>query len=218
MKTLKSILILSVILLLGTSGFSQVKKYDESYQQKMGKALDELSPEQMQVLLENATKMVEKESARKTLACIANKLTKEEQEKLLQMAKSTKYYNPMEAPTVAGRAVDVPIGPTTTMEFEETTFDFGEVDQGDKIAHVYKFTNTGNEPLIIKNAKGSCGCTVPKWPKEPIAPGESGEMFVEFDTKGKKGMQAKRVTVTANTDPVSTYITIKGKVNEPVKN
>ena len=223
MKTLKNIFFLFAILLLSNLGFSQIKTYDDSYQQKMGEALDELSPEQMQVLLENAAKMVEKEEARKTLACIASKLTKKDQEKLLRMAKSTKYYNPMNPPVVAtpaGRPAEATsiIGPMTTIEFKEATFDFGEVDQGDKIAHRYKFTNTGSEPLIIKNAKGSCGCTVPKWPKDPIAPGESGEMFVEFDTKGKKGMQAKRVTITANTDPVNTYITIKGKVNVPVKN
>ncbi len=109
----------------------------------------------------------------------------------------------------------VPAGPTTKLTFEETEFDFGTVDQGEKVTHVYKFANTGNEPLIISNAKGSCGCTVPSWPKEPIPVGGSGEIQVQFDSKGKKNKQSKKVTITANTDPAQTFLTIKGEVNAP---
>ncbi len=109
----------------------------------------------------------------------------------------------------------VPAGPTTTISFSETEFDYGIVDQGEKVQHTYKFTNTGNEPLIISNAKGSCGCTVPSWPKEPIPVGGTGEIDVVFDSKGKKGKQSKRVTITANTDPVQTFLTIKGEVTPP---
>ena len=109
----------------------------------------------------------------------------------------------------------VPAGPTTSIKFEETEFDFGTVDQGEKVTHVYKFANTGNEPLIISNAKGSCGCTVPSWPKEPIPVGGSGEIQVQFDSKGKKNKQSKKVTLTANTDPAQTFLTIKGEVNAP---
>ncbi len=107
-----------------------------------------------------------------------------------------------------------PAGPTTTVEFSETEFDFGTIDSGEKVNHVYKFTNTGSEPLIISNAKGSCGCTVPSWPKEPIAPGATGEIAVQFDSKNKSGKQSKRVTITANTDPVQTFLTIKGEVTK----
>ncbi len=109
----------------------------------------------------------------------------------------------------------VPAGPTTSLKFEETEFDFGTVDQGEKVTHVYKFANTGNEPLIISNAKGSCGCTVPSWPKEPIPVGGSGEIQVQFDSKGKKNKQSKKVTITANTEPAQTFLTIKGEVNAP---
>lgn len=111
-----------------------------------------------------------------------------------------------------------PVGPLTTVEFSETIFDFGEVMEGEKVVHNYKFTNTGKEPLIISNAKGSCGCTVPSWPREPIPPGETGEIKVQFDSKGKGKVggnnQSKRVTLTANTDPAQTFLTIKGKVNK----
>ncbi|MBV6439123.1 MAG: DUF1573 domain-containing protein [Haliscomenobacteraceae bacterium CHB4] len=102
--------------------------------------------------------------------------------------------------------------PTTTIEYENPKYNFGVVDEGEVVTHVYKFKNTGKEPLIISNAKGSCGCTVPTWPKEPIPPGGSGELKVEFNSKGKPGPQSKRVTVTANTTPTETFLEIAGEV------
>ncbi|MEM6966686.1 MAG: DUF1573 domain-containing protein [Bacteroidota bacterium] len=118
------------------------------------------------------------------------------------------------AATPTQAAAEVPSGPTTTIEFEETEFDFGTIDEGEKVSHLYKFKNTGNEPLIIKDAKGSCGCTVPQWPKEPVPVGGTAEMLVEFNSKGKSGAQNKRVTITANTNPAQTFISIKGQVNK----
>ena len=108
--------------------------------------------------------------------------------------------------------LDNPTTPSTTIEFEESEFDWGTITQGEKVSYVFKFSNTGNEPLLIKNAKGSCGCTVPQWPKTPIAPGEEGEIKVVFNSKGKMGKQSKRVTITANTDPAMTYINVKGEI------
>jgi len=111
-----------------------------------------------------------------------------------------------------------PVGPLTSLSFDEDTYDFGEVMEGEKVVHVYNFKNTGKEPLVISNAKGSCGCTVPEWPREPIPVGGSGSIRVQFDSKGKGKVggatQSKRVTITANTDPQQTYLTIKGKVNK----
>lgn len=107
----------------------------------------------------------------------------------------------------------VPAGPTTTMTFEEQRFDFGEVTEGEVVAHTYKFKNTGSEPLIISRAKGSCGCTVPKYTTDPVPPGGEGEMVVEFNTRGKKGRKSQKVTITANTNPPQTFIYIEGKVN-----
>ena len=121
---------------------------------------------------------------------------------------------PGAATPAAPAAPAVPAGPTTVVNFEETEFDFGEVTSGEKVEHVYKFTNSGNEPLIISDAKGSCGCTVPEWPKEPIAPGATSEIVVRFDSSNKSGNQSKRVTLTANTEPAQTFLTIKGQVNK----
>lgn len=105
-----------------------------------------------------------------------------------------------------------PAGPTTTMTFEETEFDFGTITDGEKVSHTYTFTNTGDEPLILSNAKGSCGCTVPSWPREPIAPGASGDIVVEFNSKNKKGKRNQKVTITANTNPPQSFIYLKGDV------
>ena len=105
-----------------------------------------------------------------------------------------------------------PTGPTTVMAFSETEFDFGTVTDGEKVSHTYKFTNTGNEPLILSDAKGSCGCTVPKWPREPIPPGGEAEIVVEFNSKNKTGKRNQKVTITANTNPPQTFLYLKGEV------
>ena len=109
-------------------------------------------------------------------------------------------------------ATPAPTGPTTSIKYDELSFDFGVTDEGTVVKHVFKFTNTGSEPLVISNAKGSCGCTVPTWPKQPVPPGAKGEINVEFNTKGKPGRQSKQVTVTANTNPTDTHIEITGEV------
>ncbi len=118
----------------------------------------------------------------------------------------------------AGAATPVPTGPLTTMKFDEETYDWGKVMDGETMTHVFKFKNTGKEPLIISDAKGSCGCTVPVWPKDAIAPGKSGEIKVVFDSKGKGAPggkdDSKKVTIKANTDPAETYLTIKGKIDK----
>ncbi len=120
-----------------------------------------------------------------------------------------------ENPTVqpATPQANVPAGPTTTMEFGETTFDFGTVQEGEVVSHTFSFTNSGNEALILSDAKGSCGCTVPTWPREPIAPGETGEIVVEFNSRGKVGPRNQKVTLTANTTPPQTFLTLSGTVN-----
>ncbi|MBK8704817.1 MAG: DUF1573 domain-containing protein [Saprospiraceae bacterium] len=98
------------------------------------------------------------------------------------------------------------------IQFDSTTYHFGEVFEGDKVTHKFSFTNTGKTPLIISDARSTCGCTVPKWPDTPIAPGEKGEIEVRFDTKGKSGRQSKPVTITANTYPSTTRIYLTGMV------
>lgn len=98
------------------------------------------------------------------------------------------------------------------IEFDKETHDYGEVKNGGNGQCTFTFKNTGNEPLIIQNAKGSCGCTVPSWPKEPIAPGASAEITVKYDTK-RPGAINKSVTITSNAVNTPTkVIRIKGNV------
>lgn len=96
--------------------------------------------------------------------------------------------------------------------FEKEEHDFGLLVDGEKVAYSFVFTNTGTAPLIISNAKGSCGCTVPNWPRNPIAPGEKGSIDVSFNSSGRKGMQNKAVTLTANTNPNRKIIKIKAEI------
>lgn len=107
---------------------------------------------------------------------------------------------------------DKPTGKTTSVKFDEMSHDWGKIKEGEKMTHVFKFKNTGNQDLIISDARGSCGCTVPEWPKEPIKPGKGGEIKVVFDSEGKGGPQSKTVTITANTDPANVVLMIKGMV------
>lgn len=112
---------------------------------------------------------------------------------------------------------DVPAGPTTSIKFDESSYDFGKIMQDSENEKVFSFTNTGKEPLIISNAKGSCGCTVPQYPKEPIAPGETGEIKVVYKPGKQKNKQNKTVTITANTKPEKTVLSISADVQtEPV--
>jgi hypothetical protein len=112
----------------------------------------------------------------------------------------------------AKNAAQEPAGPLTAISFNEYAHDFGVMDEGDVVIHLFEFTNTGAEPLILDKCKGSCGCTVPVCPKEPIAPGATGTIEVKFNSKGKKNKQTKKVTVSANTDPVQTILTITAQV------
>lgn len=98
------------------------------------------------------------------------------------------------------------------MKFEEEVFDFGKIIQGEKVTHAFTFTNIGKKNLIISSANGSCGCTVPEWPKEPIKPGATDKVNVVFNSEGKRGIQEKTVTIVTNCEPATLVIRIKAEV------
>ncbi|MBU2995810.1 DUF1573 domain-containing protein [Cellulophaga baltica] len=100
------------------------------------------------------------------------------------------------------------------MDFYETTYNFGTIKEGDIVEHTFNFTNTGNSPLIISDAKASCGCTVPSFSMEEIASGATGSISVKFDSSHKSGSQNKTVTITANTENGVEKLYIKGYVSE----
>ncbi len=103
--------------------------------------------------------------------------------------------------------------PKTKMKFKKMVHDFGRMKEGEKREYDFAFTNTGKEDLYIEDCKGSCGCTVPEWPKEAIKPGQSASINVKFDSTKKEKDQEKSVTITANTEPeLTTVIKIKAYV------
>ncbi|MDQ3392559.1 MAG: DUF1573 domain-containing protein [Bacteroidota bacterium] len=106
-------------------------------------------------------------------------------------------------------AEEVPSGPAPKFKFEHEEFDFGTIKEGVVVSHTFKFTNVGEAPLIIQNASATCGCTVPDWTKSPIPVGGTGEVQVKYDSKNKSGVENKIVTITANTVPADTKLSIK---------
>jgi Protein of unknown function (DUF1573) len=123
-----------------------------------------------------------------------------------QPAKNT--FDPLTPPTAA----PVDNGPKSSISFPVMDHDFGKVKQNSENKYTFKFTNTGKLPLTISNAQGSCGCTVPDYPKAPIAPGAVGDINVVYKPGMQQGNQAKTVTVTANTDPPQTILRINADV------
>lgn len=101
---------------------------------------------------------------------------------------------------------------STKVEFVETQFAFDTIKQGDKVEHTFVLKNVGDKNLFITNAFGSCGCTVPEYPKEPIPPGKTGEVKVTFNSAGKEGVQQKTVTLTMNTGKRSELLYLNGYV------
>jgi hypothetical protein len=102
--------------------------------------------------------------------------------------------------------------PKTTVTFGKYDHDFGKIKQDSKNKYVFSFTNTGKEPLIIESATGSCGCTVPNYPKAPIPPGGTGEIEVEYSPGKQENQQQKTVKVVANTEPKETELRINAFV------
>ncbi len=100
------------------------------------------------------------------------------------------------------------------MKFDQEVYEFGDINQGDVVNHTFKFENSGKAPLLISNVSTTCGCTVPDWPRTPIAPGETGEIKVVFNSSGKLGTQNKVITIYANTEKGLAYVTLKGNVTK----
>jgi hypothetical protein len=98
--------------------------------------------------------------------------------------------------------------------FVKEEHDFGIIKDGEKVFWNFRFTNTGNAPLILNRVKADCGCTVPDYPKTPIAPGEEGKIKVTFDSKGRPGRQIKKVTVLSNSERPTNVLTITAIVEK----
>lgn len=104
------------------------------------------------------------------------------------------------------------------MKFEKDTHDYGDIKKGSDGIYYFEFTNTGTEPLVISSAHGSCGCTIPDYPKEPIAPGAKGKIKVDYDSENRVGPFEKSVTLTSNSvEEATKTLRIKGNVLPPAE-
>lgn len=148
--------------------------------------------------------------AEKKIAQLESRLAELEGKKTSNTATPAPAITP--SPVAPAAQEQKPEGPLATMEFTTMDHDFGTINEGDVVEHTYKFKNTGEAPLIIQGAQGSCGCTVPDWTKEPIPVGGTGFVKAKFDSNGKANAQNKTVTVTANTWPKATVLRFKAMV------
>lgn len=130
----------------------------------------------------------------------------------ISCSNSTKKNNNIQNPSVVSS--ESPI-----MTFDKNVHDFGTINEGETVSTLFKFTNTGKSDLIVVDARGSCGCTVPEYPKNvPIPPGGSGELLVSFNSSGNPNMQQKTVTISANTDSGRETVRIMAMVTpDPVR-
>lgn len=100
----------------------------------------------------------------------------------------------------------------TKICFNEDVYDFGNIKEGDSVNKVFTFKNEGGYDLTIEEASSFCGCTVPSWSKEKIAPGDNGEIDVHFHKSGDLGKQDRIIIIKANTEPKYTTISIKANI------
>ncbi|WP_187264695.1 DUF1573 domain-containing protein [Pontibacter beigongshangensis] len=111
-----------------------------------------------------------------------------------------------EAPKAETQQAPATQGPALT--FDEAEYNFGDITQGDVVEHVFKFKNTGNQPLVIERVDVTCGCTTPSWTKEPVMPGKTGFVTAKFNSAGKMGQQKKAITVHSNNADGAKYVYI----------
>lgn len=122
-----------------------------------------------------------------------------------------------EADPAAAKVAVVAEVPKTKISFAETTWEFGNIKQGDVVKHDFVFTNDGDNDLTLKDVKPTCGCTALDWPKEPLKPGESGVIVAQFNSRGKMGKQYKYFTIRYNGDPEIERVAFTGTVVAPPK-
>jgi len=110
------------------------------------------------------------------------------------------------------RKAEITTSGAAAFTFSEELWDFKDINEGVLATHEFEFKNTGDVPLVITSARGSCGCTVPDYPRTPIEPGAKGIIKVSFDSNGRPGRNDKTVTIDANTVPRTTVLKITSNV------
>ena len=128
------------------------------------------------------------------------------------------------AATISTDVIDVPLsasgkpakpGSAPEIAFNEKLHEFGKITQGEKVSYSFVFKNTGGSDVVISSAHGSCGCTVPSYPKDPVKPGEESKINVVFDSEGKSGLVQKTITLITNCNPSTKVLTISATIIVP---
>jgi hypothetical protein len=145
-----------------------------------------------------------------TFGLIACESDIKEGEQLVEISGSGENSNLIRNELTADEPVDTVN--TARIVFDTPVYDFGEVKEGEKVSYSFEFENIGNKSLVIKDARSTCGCTIPEKPKEAIAPGEKGEIPVIFNSTGKEGKISKVVTITSNAYPTKSEVLLTGYV------
>jgi hypothetical protein len=121
------------------------------------------------------------------------------------------------ATTFAQEKISLQTTDVAKMELKKTSHDFGNIKEGTQATVEFHFTNTGKVPLVLNSVRASCGCTTPKWTREPVAPGETGTITAIYNSKGRPGNFTKTITVKHNGEGGTSYLTIRGFVESAPK-
>ena len=148
------------------------------------------------------------------LLLVAGCSNSKEEERIQELEQKISQLESNQLATPANVQSVTPADPSSIgqFDFEEVEFDFGTIAEGQTVEHEFKFTNSGQAPLIISNVQASCGCTTPDWTKTPIRPGDEGFIRVAFNSSARTGVQAPTVSIQANTSPNITRLRLKGTV------
>ena len=109
---------------------------------------------------------------------------------------------------------EIALHDTTQVELIDSLYNFGTINEGEKVSYNFRFKNVGKKPLVIINASASCGCTIPEKPEKPILPGDTGIIKVSFNSTSKKGFTSKFISVEANTEPAFPILMVTGDIIE----
>ncbi len=169
--------------------------------------LSESNRSNEKLLLENETLSTEYEKMQKEVSLLNAQLSELRKKIYDQESELNSIKEEIKAKEAAKKAET-----QTSIQFEASEISFGEIKEGAAVTKIYKLKNIGKKRLMIEKVEGSCGCTVAEWPRYPVEPGENAEIKVTFNSLGKRGLQDKTITVTANTEPAQTFLKIKGTV------
>jgi len=173
----------------------------------LAQRLGETKQQNEKLLLENDALNTDNEKMKKDVTNLTNEINQLRSKLREQESQLNRIKEDIIAKEAARRAET-----QTTMEFESTDLDFGNIKEGASVTKIYKFKNSGKRRLLIEKVEGSCGCTVAEWPRYPVEPGQQAEIKVVFNSLGKRGTQDKMISVIANTEPAKTILRIRGNV------